>query len=493
MTRETTASPATAAPRTGEARPYYIAGEWRRSDAKLDVISPYDGSVVGTTSYASERDVEDAIVAAERAFEETRRLPSYARHDALMRLRRGMDERRDEIIRSIVLEAGKPLKDATAEFERGLLTIATAAEEAKRIGGEAIPLDWAPSGDGRFGVTRRFPVGPVLGISPFNFPLNLALHKLAPAIASGNPIVLKPAAKTPLVMLTIAEIIDSAGLPPGAVSIFPVPNDVAERMVADERFKLLTFTGSSAVGWRLKGAAGKKRTLLELGGNAGVIVDQSAPQEYAVQRLLAGGFSYAGQSCISVQRVYIDRAIYDEFTAAFVDGVRRLKAGDPLDPATDVGPLIDEKAAQRTQAWIDEAVAEGAGVLTGGAREGSLFEPTVLVDVAPNARVCMEEAFAPLVVLFPFDDFAEAVRDVNSSPYGLQAGVFTRDLEHAWLAFEGIEAGGVIVNDVPTWRIDHMPYGGVKDSGFGREGLRYAIEEMTELKLLVINRAWTQP
>jgi glyceraldehyde-3-phosphate dehydrogenase (NADP+) len=473
-----------------ESRPYYIAGEWRQSQEALPVTSPYDGSLVGVTSHATEADVEEAITAAEGAFEETRRLPSHERSRALLHLRRGMEARRDEIIGLIVHEAGKPLKDATAEFERGLLTVTTAAEEAKRIGGQALPLDWAASADRRFGITRRFPIGPVLGISPFNFPLNLALHKLAPAIAAGNPIVLKPAAKTPLVMLLVAELLQDAGLPPGAVSVFPVPNDRAERMVADERFKLLTFTGSSAVGWRLKRAAGKKRVLLELGGNAGVIVDETAPQQYALQRLVTGSFSYAGQSCISVQRIFIHRAIHDAVLAHFLEGVSKLKTGDPSDSKTDVGPLIDQGAAERIEQWIAEAVAGGARVLTGGRRDGALVEPTVLVDAAPEARVCMEEAFAPIVAVFPFDDFADALREVNRSSYGLQAGVFTRDLEHAWLAFERLDVGGVIVNDVPTWRVDHMPYGGVKDSGQGREGVRFAIEEMTDLKLLAINRAW---
>ena len=475
-----------------EQRPFFIAGEWRHSDAPLEVTNPYDGSVVGITSCASESDIEDAMAAAERAFEATRRLASHERSDALMRIREGMQRRRDELIRLIVQEAGKPIKDATSEFERALLTVLTAVEEAKRIGGEAIPLDWVPQADGRFGVTRRYPLGPVLAISPFNFPLNLAMHKLAPAIAAGDPIVLKPASKTPLVMLAMAEIIQDSGLPPGAVSIFPATNELAERMVRDEQFKLLTFTGSSAVGWHLKSVAVRKRVLLELGGNAGVIVDASAPQGYAIQRLLAGGFSYAGQSCISVQRIYVHRAIFDEFTADFVDGVQQLKTGDPMDPETDAGPLISEQAARRTEEWIREAVGEGARVLTGGERRGAVFEPTVLTDAAPSARVCMEEAFAPLVVLFPFDDFDAALAAVNSSEYGLQAGVFTRDLENAWRAFDQLEVGGVIVNDVPTWRVDHMPYGGVKASGLGREGLRYAIEEMTELRLMVVNRSWAE-
>lgn len=473
-----------------KAHPYYVAGQWKQSGDILEVKNPYDNRLVGTTSYAGEAEVEEATQAAERAFDQTRRLSSRERFDILLGIRAGMEARRDELIRLVAQEAGKPLKSATAEFERALLTMQTAAEEAKRIGGEVMPLDWASSAEHRLGIIRRYPVGPVLGISPFNYPLNLALHKLAPAIAAGDPIVLKPAAKTPLVMLAMARIIDEVGLPAGAVSIINARNDLAERMVRDERFKLFTFTGSSAVGWRLKQAAGRKRVLLELGGNAGVIVDDNAPHEYAIQRLLSGGFSYAGQSCISVQRIYIHRSIFDSFTRDFVSAVRHLKLGDPMDPSTDVGPLIDEKAAERTEEWIREATAGGARILCGGHRTGTLFEPTVLADAAPNARVCMEEAFAPLVAVFPFDDFGEAVRQVNSSDYGLQAGVFTRDLEHAWMAFDELTVGGVVVNDVPNWRVDHMPYGGVKESGLGREGLRFAIEEMTELKLMVVNRDW---
>ncbi len=473
-----------------KAYPYYVAGQWKQSDDLLEVRNPYNNDLVGTTSYATEAEVEEATRAAERAFEQTRRLSSHERFDILLRIRSGMEARRDELIGLVVQEAGKPLKSATAEFERAVLTMQTAAEEAKRIGGEVMPLDWAASADHRLGIIRRFPVGPVLGISPFNYPLNLALHKVAPALAAGNSIVLKPAAKTPLVMLAMAGIIDDAGLPHGAVSVINARNDLAERMVRDERFKLLTFTGSSQVGWRLRQLAGPKRVLLELGGNAGVIVDETAPRDYAIRRLLSGGFSYAGQSCISVQRIYIHRSIFDRFIRDFVGAVKGLKVGDPMDPATDVGPLIDEKAAERTEGWIGEATAQGARVLCGGHRKGALFEPTVLADAAPNARVCMEEAFAPLVAVFPFDDFGEAVRQVNSSRYGLQAGVFTRDLEHAWMAFDELAVGGVVVNDVPNWRVDHMPYGGVKDSGLGREGLRFAIEEMTELKLMVVNRDW---
>lgn len=475
-----------------ELRPYYIAGKWKYSDEKLEVINPANGQTVSNTSYATRADVEEAISAAERAFQDTRRLSSHERFDILMKIYNGMEKRKDELIRLIVQEAGKPIRDATAEFQRGLLTVQTAAEEAKRIGGESMPLDWTPAADRRFGITKRFPIGPILGISPFNFPLNLALHKLAPALAAGNPIVLKPATKTPLVMLAMAEIIHQAGLPEGAVSIFPVPNEVAEQMVKDDRFKLLTFTGSSPVGWHLKSVAGQKNVLLELGGNAGVIVDDTAPLEYTLQRVLTGGFSYSGQSCISVQRVYVHQSIYDKFSEGLVDGARNLKIGDTMDPDTDMGPMIDEKAAQRIQQWVQEAVDGGSRLLVGGERKGAFFSPAVLSGAPPDSRVCTQEAFAPIIVLFPFDNFAGALRALDRSYFGLQSGVFTRDLEHAWMAFEELTVGGIMLNDVPTWRVDHMPYGGVKGSGLGREGIRYSIEEMTELKLMVINRAWVE-
>ena len=473
-------------------RPYYVAGRWQESDDRLEVVNPYDGSVVGVTSYASEAHVEEALTAAERAFDQTRRLPAYARSEALLRIRDGMLALREELARLIVQEAGKPWRDASGEVERAALTVQTAAEEARRIGGEMIPLDWAPRGRQRVGVAARFPIGPVLGISPFNFPLNLAMHKLAPAIAAGNPMIVKPASKTPLVMLALAEIVDGAGLPAGAVSILPLPGPRAERLAADPRIKAVSFTGSSQVGWHLRDVAGPKRVLLELGGNAGVIVDESAPLDYAVGQLVTGGFSYAGQSCISVQRVFVHESLFAAFLDRFADGVRSLKVGDPMDPDTDLGPMIDEGAARRIAAWVEEAVSQGARVVTGGGRHGSVFEPTILVDAPPEAKVCAEEAFAPLVVVFPFKTFEEAVEQLNRSYYGLQAGVFTRDLERAWYAFENIEVGGVVINDVATWRAEHQPYGGVKGSGLGREGVKYAIEEMTDLRLMILNRSWAQ-
>ena len=352
--------------------------------------------------------------------------------------------------------------------------------------GELIPLDLMPAAKDRVGITRRFPIGPIAAISPFNFPLNLAAHKLSPAIASGNPIVLKPPSKDPLTMLAVAEIIEAAGVPAGSVSILPMTRELGDRMVADPRFKLLTFTGSPSVGWRMKERAGKKKVVLELGGNAGVIVDKSADLDWAIKRCLVGAFAYAGQVCISVQRAFIHEDIWDEFMRRFVEGARALKVGDPLDPTTDLGPMVDANAASRTERWVDEAVALGGKVLLGGKADGTFFPPTVLTDVPPTAQVCSNEAFAPLVVAFPFRDFDEAIAGVNDSMFGLQTGVFTNDLAGAWRAFSELEVGGVVVNDVPTFRIDNMPYGGVKDSGLGREGLRYAIEDMTEIRIMVL-------
>jgi glyceraldehyde-3-phosphate dehydrogenase (NADP+) len=354
--------------------------------------------------------------------------------------------------------------------------------------GETIPLDLMPASKGRVGITRRFPIGPIAGISPFNFPLNLAAHKVAPAIASGNPIVLKPPSKDPLTMLTVAEIIEEAGAPAGSVSILPMSRELGDRMVSDERFKLLTFTGSPSVGWRMKERAGKKKVVLELGGNAGVIVDKTADLDWAVRRCLVGAFNYAGQVCISVQRMFVHEDIWDAFMAKFVEGAKGLKLGDPLDSQTDLGPMVDQHAASRTQGWVDEALAAGGKALLGGKANGTFFPPTILTDVPVTAAVCSNEAFAPLVVAFPFHDIDDAIRQVNDSSFGLQTGVFTNDLGAAWRSFNELEVGGVIVNDVPTYRIDHMPYGGVKDSGLGREGLRWAMEDMTEVRIMVL--AW---
>ncbi len=467
--------------------PIFLAGRWVESDEPLVVANPADPTTpAGSTFHASEAQYEAAVEAAVAAFEVTRHLPAYERGRILREISAGIKDRREELGRLIALEAGKPIRDALVEVDRATLTFRLGAEEAERMTGELIPLDLMPSSKDRVGITRRFPIGPIAAISPFNFPLNLAAHKLAPAIATGNPIVLKPPSKDPLVMLAVAEIVEAAGAPAGSVSILPMTRELGDRMVADERFKLLTFTGSPSVGWRMKERAGKKKVVLELGGNAGVIVDKSADLEWAVKRILIGGFAYAGQVCISVQRAFIHEDVWDAFMSRFVEGVKSLKLGDPLDPATDVGPMVDGAAAARTQRWVDEAVALGGTLLAGGTADGTFFPPTVLTGVPTTAQVCSNEAFAPLVVAAPFRTMDEAIAKVNDSMFGLQTGVFTNDLAGAWRAFGELEVGGVIVNDIPTYRIDHMPYGGVKDSGLGREGLRWAMEDMTEIRIMVL-------
>ena len=471
--------------------PIFLAGRWVDSPEPLVVDNPANPDApAGSTYHATEAQYDEAVDAAVQAFEVTRHLPAYERGAILRNISNGIKGRREELGRLMATESGKPIRDALVEVDRATLTFRLGAEEAERMVGEVIPLDLMPASKDRVGITRRFPIGPVAGISPFNFPLNLAAHKVSPAIAAGCSIVLKPPSKDPLTMLTVAEIIEEAGPPAGSVSILPMTRELGDRMVADDRFKLLTFTGSPSVGWRMKERAGKKKVVLELGGNAGVIVDKSADLDWAVRRVLVGVFTYAGQVCISVQRMFVHEEIWDAFMGKLVEGARALKVGDPLDASTDLGPMVDAAAAERTQRWVDEAVSLGGKVLLGGKADGSYFPPTILIDTPATAQVCSNEAFAPLVVAFPFSDFDEAVRGVNDSFYGLQTGVFTNDLAHAWQAFNELEVGGVMMNDVPTYRIDHMPYGGVKDSGLGREGLRWAIEDMTEIRIMVL--AWPQ-
>jgi acyl-CoA reductase-like NAD-dependent aldehyde dehydrogenase len=468
--------------------PIYLAGEFVEAGAPLEVRNPADGSLIATTFQASADELERATAAAVEAFERTKRLASYERRDALAHVAASIERDADELAELLSRESGKPIKDARGEVARGALTFRTAAEEALRINGEWLPLDWAAANRGRHGIVRRYPIGPVAGISPFNFPLNLAAHKVAPAIAAGCSIVLKPPSKDPLIMLRIAGYLAETDLPAGAVSILPMDRPTGDRMVSDERFKLLSFTGSPSVGWKMKAEAGKKKVVLELGGNAGAIVDETADLDWAVDRLVYGAFAYAGQVCISVQRIYVVREIYDEFERRFVERVGRVKVGDPLDPETDLGPMVDEKAVDRTHAWVTEAIDGGARALVRGEPDGRWYSPTVLVDVPRDAMICSEEAFAPVVNLFAVDSFADAMREINDSRFGLQTGVFTSSLDRTLQAHDELEVGGVIVNDIPTWRTDAMPYGGVKDSGLGREGLRWSIEDMTEPRLLAFTR-----
>lgn len=466
-----------------------IGGEWRGSRDVLEVKFPYDGRVVGAVSMATPDDMEDAMARAMAGFEVTRRLPSYRRSEILQNMRRLMQERFDEIVEAMILEGGKNRKTAVGETSRALETILISAEEARRLGGEVFSIDWTPAGENRQGFTRRVAIGTVLGITPFNYPVNLACHKIGPAIAAGNPIIVKPAEKTPLSSVILAEIVLEAGYPPQAFSMLNAWGPDTEIMVTDPRIAMISFTGSAAVGWMLKGKAGQKKVALELGGNAGVIVHQDADLRLAANQAAAGGFANAGQNCISVQRLLIQRDVFEDFTDLFVDEVKALKVGDPRDADTDIGPMITLLDAERAEAWVMEAQKAGASVLHGGSREGTMFQPTVMTDTAPEMKVNCEEVFAPVVTLSPYDAWDDAVAVVNDTPYGLQAGVFTKDVKRIMDAWGRIDVGGLQVNSASTFRVDHMPYGGIKASGFGREGVKYTIEEMTELRLMVLNLA----
>lgn len=468
-------------------RPFLIGGEWRTSDDVLDVRFPYTNEVIGRVCQAGDQDLEDAIVAAQRGFQITRKLPTHQRARILLNLLDQMVQRREELIETLILEGGKARKVAAGEVTRAMETVRVSAEEAKRIHGEIISLDWTEAGERRQGFVQRLPLGPVLGIAPFNYPLNLACHKLAPAIAAGNSFILKPASATPLSALLLAEMTLEAGYPPEALSVVVCRGAKAEKLVADPRIRFFTFTGSSAVGWHLKNIAGRKRVGLELGGNAAAIVHEDANLEYAAGRIAVGGFTNAGQNCIAVQRVLLHRPIYNQALELLLDRISQLKTGDPRDPATDVGPMIDQGAADEAMARVREAIEQGAQVLWGGTCEGRLFQPTVLGNTTPTMRVNREEIFAPVITVTPYDTFDEAIRLANDTDYGLQSGLFTQNVNRIMQAFEEIEVGGLQINDVSTFRVDQMPYGGVKGSGVGREGPRYAIEEMTEMKLMVLN------
>jgi glyceraldehyde-3-phosphate dehydrogenase (NADP+) len=465
-----------------------VRGTRVKTSHLMEVKSPYDGSVLAIVHRAGAAEIEDAIAGATAAFQVTRRLPSWKRAEILETISATIASRTEELARIVALEAGKPIKTARLEVNRAVFVFKIAAEETKRIYGEVVPLDWLPGNERREALIRRVPLGPVAGITPFNFPLNLVAHKVAPALAAGDPIVIRPASQTPISSLKLAEIVVEAGWPADAISAVPSSTADAKPLVEDDRIKLLTFTGSPAVGWDLKRRAGRKRVALELGGNAAVIVHSDADLEYAAERIAMGGFAYAGQSCISAQRIYVHDAVYDRFSELLVSRVKAMVTGDPLDERTDVGPLIDPTAAERVEHWVKEATAAGARVLAGGARRGNLWEPTVLDNLTPDLQVSCQEVFAPVVGLFRYTNAAEAISAADASDFGLQAGIFTHDERIISAAIDSIDVGGLMVNDVSTFRIDHMPYGGVKLSGFGREGVRYAIEEMTEMKLVTFNR-----
>jgi acyl-CoA reductase-like NAD-dependent aldehyde dehydrogenase len=468
-------------------KPYLIAGDWRTGGSPLEVKSPYDGAVVAEVGTPGDDDVEEAVAHAAATFEESRNLPVHVRAEAMAHISRRLLERADEVAETIAREGGKPLKWSKVEAARGASTFRWAGETIRSMDGELLRLDTDPALGSRLGLVRRFPYGPVLGIAPFNFPVNLVAHKMAPALAVGAPIVIKPATATPLGALLLGELFSETDLPGGMLSVLPISSQTAEGLVRDERFKKISFTGSSPVGWKLKGLDPKKHATLELGGNAGVIVHADADLDHAAERVAFGGYYQAGQSCIAVQRVLIQSEVYDDFVARFVKQVEGLKVGDPMDPSTDVGPLIDDGALDKVASMVDEAEADGAEVLTGGDRNDPFYAPTVLANVRRDMKVCREEIFGPVTTVSRYETFEQAIDEVNGTDFGLQAGVFTRDIERAMLAHRDISVGGVIVNDVSAFRADQMPYGGSKESGYGREGLRYAMEEMTEPRILVLS------
>ena len=464
-----------------------IGGEWRGSDDVMEVRFPYDGSLVDAVSMASAADMDDAMAAAAKGFEVTRKLPSHKRSQILQNMVRLLRERFDEVVDAMIMEGGKNRKTAVGETSRALETLKVSSEEARRIGGEVFSIDWTAAGENRQGFTRRLPVGTVLGITPFNYPINLACHKIGPAIAVGNPIILKPAEKTPLSSVILAEIVLEAGYPPGAFSMINAWGRDTEMMVADPRIAMISFTGSGNIGWMLKSKAGQKKVALELGGNAGLIVHNDADLAAAAGEAAAGGFANAGQNCISVQRLLVQKDVFEEFTDIFVDEVKALKVGDPRDADVDIGPMISLRDAERAESWVNEAQKAGAAVLYGGSRDGMMFPPTVMTETSPDMRVNCEEVFAPVVTVSPYDSWDEAVATINDTPYGLQAGLFTNDVKRIMDAWTRIEVGGLQVNSASTFRVDHMPYGGIKASGYGREGIKYAMEDMTELRLMVLN------
>ncbi len=467
----------------------WIGGEWIDGDEELTVQNPYDGETVAIAPYASEADLENAISTACEAFPKMRSIPSYQRAEILMRLRDSVRQRHEDFAQTISLETGKPIRDARVEVDRAINVLTLAEEEAKRIGGVVTPLDLNSLSVSRLGIIRRFPVGPIVGITPYNFPLNLGMHKVAPALAVGCSVIWKPSPLAPGAALLFAELAEDTGIPKGALNVVAPRNEIAERLVTDPRPRMLSFTGSAQVGWHLRSLAGNKKVTLELGGNAAVVIDSDADLDFAIQRCVAGGFVYAGQTCISVQRIFVAEKVYDRFLSVFVPLVQDLRMGNPLDEATQVGPMISDREAERVERWINEAVENGAETLTGGVRTGRLVEPTVLANVPPFMKVSCEEVFGPVVIVSPYKTWDEALAKVNDSSYGLQAGVFTNDIRKAFQAFEGLEMGGVILNDAPTYRMDGMPYGGVKSSGLGREGVRYAMEEMSDLRIFAMNLA----
>ncbi len=472
-----------------EKYPYYLANRPVQANTDLVVYDKYTGEPATRVARADSGAIDQAVSAAVQAETAMRNLPAYQRQAVLMHCVNRFRERFEELALSLCIEAGKPIRDSRGEVTRLIDTFRIAAEESVRIMGEVMPLDISARAKGYLGMWKRVPIGACSFISPFNFPLNLAAHKVAPAIAAGCPFILKPASRTPVGALIIGEVLAETDLPPGAFSILPCPRTGADLFTTDPRLKFLSFTGSPAVGWELKRRAGRKKVILELGGNAACVVDADADLEDAANRIIFGAFYQSGQSCVSVQRIIIHDKVYDRFREMLVEKTRNLKMGDPKDESTFIGPMISETEALRLSEWIEEALRSGAKLLCGGKRNGAMVQATLLEQVDRKQKIYANEAFGPVAILSRFRHFQEALQEVNDSKYGLQAGIFTRDIYKAHRAWDELQVGGVIIGDVPSWRVDHMPYGGVKASGIGREGIRFSIEDMTEIRLMVLRDA----
>jgi acyl-CoA reductase-like NAD-dependent aldehyde dehydrogenase len=465
--------------------PYYLANKPEQANTDLAVTDKYSGEIATRVALADADAIDSAIAKAVEAAAPLRRMAPFERQAVLNHCVKRFKERFDELADALRIEAGKPIKDSRGEVTRLIDTFQIAADESVRAHGEMLNLEISPRTKGYRGFTKRVPIGPCSFISPFNFPLNLAAHKIAPALAAGCPFILKPASLTPVGALLIGEVLAETDLPEGTFSILPCSREGADLFTTDERLKLLSFTGSPDVGWMLKDKAGKKKVTLELGGNAACIIDQDTDLDDAIPRIITGAFYQSGQSCISVQRILVHESLASKFETAFVAAARALISGDPADEETFIGPMISEKEAIRLETWIDEAKSAGAEVLCGGTRKGAILEATVLKNVAKNAKLYRKEAFGPVAIIDTFSDFGDALAEVNDSRYGIHAGVFTPRIEHAFRAWDELEVGGVLINEIPSWRVDNLPYGGVKDSGLGREGIRYAIEDMTEIRALI--------
>ena len=467
-----------------------LAGKEIETEKELPIINPYNNEEFAVVSLGTKEHLQEAIEKASESFKKTKKLPSNIRSEILLNVAKQLRENADEFARTIALESGKPLFYAKGEVNRCVDTFTIASEECKRIHGDFFSLDAVVNGKNRFALTQHFPEGVVLGISPFNFPLNLVAHKIAPALAVGSPIILKPASKTPLSALMLGKLIVKTEWPNEALSIIPCKGSDITPLVEDPRIKVLSFTGSAEIGWNLKKRCGKKKIILELGGNAGVIVHADANLKYAAQRSVMGSFAYSGQVCISVQRIYVHEKVFDEFIQLFKEETEKLVIGDPLDPKTTFSAMVDEENAMRIEKWVQEAVEAGATIIVGGKRNGTTYSPTALTNVPETEKIVCQEAFGPVVVIEKYTDFSQAVTKVENSDFGLQCGVFTQDITNILTAFGEINVGGVMINDVPTFRVDQMPYGGNKDSGFGREGIKYSMEEYCQLRLLMVNESY---